>query len=809
MHSTQSPDELLEYYLRYEKSINTGLRDDDHKSLDWQKLPITRLLLDTVSRHDTGFLSRCGGLVLDESKLKEQRRNKNTDKIIKEQLQALSPKTKVAILNDKEMAGLCQELAPRYAAYFRAMKKGDKALLQILNDKWQRLDSKQSLDTLSSMMDANGEHAAQIHDLARGFNTVYADSATIHLSVSMSLAPFFRGDIETRLSELCDSTTWHNLVGFNDQGKGMLEQPDADYDRDISKFFSYDWREREADTKGANCEIFRGLAYHQYLMPYYALAVDASNKREASCNWEKLTEDYANIVSMADKGHGNRRLSNFLKELRAEIGSTTFDPTMPPILQLWECRIALTNDGLGVVNFTRRLTREEQLSVSDRRCAKELKWLTAPPCPKSDFMQYDTQPAISEQPISSHRRTMQLFNTRFNAAAVWVLHAFMKDRKIGETIANILRVEKYSEEELRRDPHKHILKHPWNVTYSSEESRLPGLPPVRNHFIAYLLEDIRGSAWSVDFVASLLDKSNSNTPKDSTEVSNHKLLPSCLITKKEFIKTFGNNFLALATGAYTDEHIGQSRVIPFFSKDILSDLPTKDLSILESSMCFLHEENTVIANPGGQIAVRGVDISHEDYWANLVKGFAFLSRCKTLAQVLSRTLLECSLREPGNSKVDAATQIQSKLSRISQLLNRCRTASTPAQLSGLTFAREKFQAFGRTIGLYEIIDSVSDEYRERDTAITTYLERHQTEEEIAQTRLIKDLTILICFLTAILTFNELAKLTEKLIATPLSTIGTVFTYIFIGITFTCIGFLIWFFRRFWNQSKPMGSSKSD
>ena len=110
-------------------------------------------------------------------------------------------------------------------------------------------------------------------------------------------------------------------------------------------------------------------------MPYYVFKRTPQGDVNTKA-WSKELEAYKQAIEGHFGENPDKPCSDFLTNL---LEGTKDSDGIKQIIQKWDCKIGLTKDGLGVVSFTRKLTRQENVSVSDRLCSKEIRRLTEAP----------------------------------------------------------------------------------------------------------------------------------------------------------------------------------------------------------------------------------------------------------------------------------------------------------------------------------------------------------------------------------------------------------------------------------------------
>ncbi len=237
----------------------------------------------------------------------------------------------------------------------------------------------------------------------------------------------------------------------------------------------------------------------------------------------------------------------------------------------------------------------------------------------------------------------QVFTSYLNAAAIWIIHIFLKEilqelqepkgckvdeKKEKREIAKILGIKKGKKV-------TDYVECPWEVMHETEVSNTKDtikhkIPPLRNYCVTFLLKDVEGMAWG--FNKPLSTRVHFDCPADIT---------TCEKRKECFIKFLGHSLLALSTNTYVYKDKDLKR--PWFTQKELENFAKKDLSRWRGELCFIDSETIVICTPPDieDIDKEGSKVTYDNYWKYIIKSFSLLVSCKTLAMDISRNLFEC------------------------------------------------------------------------------------------------------------------------------------------------------------------------
>ena len=139
--------------------------------------------------------------------------------------------------------------------------------------------------------------------------------ATIRVSTSFSLAPFFRKRFEGSFFSIRDSVHWRNYISFDNAGQGTLHKAKGK-ERGESQLFTYDNKEREIEEKGYNADIFRGLPYFEYFTPYYRMGKEEEWAKQWEKDGELINEAYRiGRLGCRSKKIRHRNLQGFKKTI--------------------------------------------------------------------------------------------------------------------------------------------------------------------------------------------------------------------------------------------------------------------------------------------------------------------------------------------------------------------------------------------------------------------------------------------------------------------------------------------------------------
>jgi hypothetical protein len=269
------------------------------------------------------------------------------------------------------------------------------------------------------------------------------------------------------------------------------------------------------------------------------------------------------------------------------------------------------------------------------------------------------------------------------------------------------------------------------VRYTAIASFTKDTPPLRNYCIVYHLYNIKGRAWG--FEKHLTLQEHFDCPGDPN---------TCKKRGECFIDIFGNSLLSLSTATL----IAEDNILKEgeFTQKERERIAERDLAREKGMLCLVDSEAIVICSPEKfEMDIGGQRISCDEYWRNIIKGFALLLGCKTMAQIIGRLLLECTFAhrvERGYKKIE---EIQEELGVVSNLLGRTRLTIVPSNIARATYVREKFKEFTRVIGLPEIVKGITEDYEEIDRSINTYINAERTEMIKILTWLLIPLTLVI------------------------------------------------------------------
>jgi len=556
--------------------------------------------------------------------------------------------------------------------------------------------------------------------IIENYDTVKIKEGTINIIVSLSLEPFFRKKYEVKFQEVRLSEKWGKFVGFDEKGKGTLCQ---------DNIFTFDNEERELEKDGYNIEAFRGVAFNELLTPIYKLKRD--NLESVFVDEDKNIKE-ENIL---EKLSTNKKLKvDFLKVVLGNIRN---------ILKDWNIKVKITKGGLANIFFEKEFKKNIKSNYDINIFAKGKRELMCNPYTKDAIIEAinkirpgfmaieETKKFLKE---SSLLKEEQVFTSYLNAAAIWIIHIFLKECK--GKIVEILGEDK-------KDEWTDYFEYPWDVRYEAINSYMRNAPPIRNYCIVFHFKGVEGLAWGFD--KPLKIERHFDCP------ANINICP-----KKEecFIMFLGHSLLSLSINTYRVD--GQNECLrAWFTKKELESLAKRDLSRWRGELCLVDSETTIICTPENELKINmeGQEVEYDKYWKSIIKGFSLLLGCKTLAQDIGRILFDCIGCH--RNKVKNAKEIQEKLNIVSHMLSRTRFTVTPSNISRARYVREKLEAYIKVTGLSEIIQNIGKDYDDLYEAIHFTIESKRTEQIRRLTVYLVPLAFSTLVGTAMLVFNEL------------------------------------------------------